>query len=255
MCLILFAHRSHSRYPLVLAANRDEFFDRPTAPAHFWPEAPEVLAGRDLRLGGTWLGLTRGGRLALLTNYRDPAQPGGGRSRGEAVSSFLRGGESPAEFLRRVREEAAAYKDFNLVVGDRTGLGYFGSRDGAVRTLAPAIYGLSNRLLDTPWPKVARGKQGLERLLRSEEEIDPEALFALLADRHVPADAELPQTGIGPEWERLLAPAFIRAPGYGTRSSTVILIDRTGGALFVERTFGVDPADYSEVRQSFRLLC
>ncbi len=250
MCLILFAHRAHPEYPLVLAANRDEFSDRPTAPARFWPEAPELLAGRDLRHGGTWLGLTRSGRIAFVTNYRDPARELGPGSRGELPVAFLRGAEPPGEFLRRLQQEGGTRRSFNLVVGDRSDLWYHSNRHPGVRRLEPGIYGLSNRLLDTPWPKVTRSKEGLARLLTGGE-IDEEELFQLLADRIPAAEEQLPETGVGREWERLLSPAFIVAPGYGTRSSTVILADRRGRVRFSERTFPSGPDEYRQVREEF----
>ena len=162
MCLILFAHRVHPAYPLVVAANRDEWFRRPTAPAAFWPDAPEVFAGRDLEQRGTWLGVTRRGRFAALTNYRDP---GSNRpdapSRGALVSAFLRSQAPPMAYLERLRDESARYNGFSLLAGDRDTLGYFSNREGEIRELAPGLYGLSNSLLDVAWPKVESGKSRL----------------------------------------------------------------------------------------------
>jgi uncharacterized protein with NRDE domain len=169
MCLILFAHGAGEDFPLVLAANRDEFYERPTAPAAFWTEAPHVLAGRDLQAGGSWLGVTRTGRWAALTNYRDPPTSRPGRpSRGMLVSDFLTGSATPEQYLAAVAADAERYDGFNLLVGDPSGVHYFGNRmadGGEPSRLEPGVYGLSNHLLDTPWPKVARGRTRLKALL------------------------------------------------------------------------------------------
>jgi uncharacterized protein with NRDE domain len=237
MCLILFAWKMHENYPLVLAANRDEFYDRPSAPAAFWEDAPDLLAGRDLRDRGTWLGITRGGRVAALTNYRDPASLKiGAPSRGMLVGDYLRGREIPEAYLHRIAPGADRFNGFNLLVGDTEDLFCFSNR-GARERLDPGIYGLSNALLDTPWAKVERGKTALSALLKEKMDPSPEALFALLTDRTRPPDDRLPDTGVGLAWERILSPLFIESPVYGTRSSTVLLIDRRGGVTFVERVF------------------
>jgi uncharacterized protein with NRDE domain len=253
MCLILLALDTHPDYALVLAANRDEFYDRPTARAGFWEEAPGVLAGRDLRAGGTWLGIDRRGRLAAVTNYRqgqrESAAP---RSRGHLVSEYLieqRDGHSYAE---QVEREAALYNGFNLVAGD-AGAGalfYFSNREGRIHPLGPGVYGLSNHLLDSDWPKVTAGKSGLSALLADGEQLLP-SLFALLSDRRQADDDLLPRTGVSAEWERLLSAAFIATPNYGTRSSTVVLVGRDRRVVFVERSFGPEGAFGSEVRYEF----
>jgi uncharacterized protein with NRDE domain len=243
MCLILFAWKMHENFPLVLAANRDEFYERPSAPAAFWEEAPDLLAGRDLREGGTWLGITRKGRLAALTNYRDPKSlKTGAPSRGRLVSDYLRSREIPEAYLHRIAPDADRFNGFNLLVGDPGDLFCFSNR-GIRERLDPGIYGLSNHLLDTPWPKVERGKSMLKDLLKEQKDPSPEALFALLADRTRPPDDLLPDTGVGLAWERVLSPLFIESPVYGTRSSTALLIDRRGGVTFAERVFngGGDP--------------
>jgi uncharacterized protein with NRDE domain len=242
MCLILLAWRAHPGFPLVVAANRDEFHDRPAAAAGFWPDAPQVLAGRDLQAGGTWLGITRQGRLAALTNYRDPARVRSGTpSRGELVAGFLCGQETAERFRDRLEAEAAAYNRFNLLYGDRDGLHYFSNCGEGARELAPGIYGLSNHLLDTPWPKVARGKSALAQSLAALPDRTP--LFALLKDATLAHDEELPRTGVGLEWERLLSSAFIRSPGYGTRSSTVLSTNTSGECVFEELSFDAQAAE------------
>lgn len=239
MCLILMAYHSHPCYPLLVAANRDEFLDRPTAPLAFWDDAPHVLAGRDLRQGGTWMGVTRSGRFAAITNYRDamrtlPSAP----SRGQLVSDYLCGDEPARVFLNRLRLNAGDYNGFNLVLGDADGLFYYSNRADALQVLTPGVYGLSNHLLDTPWPKLARGRDALRRLLERRMEPTADELLALLTDRTPAPDGELPCTGVPLAWERWLSPIFIDAPDYGTRSSTVLLADSGGRAHMVEMTWG-----------------
>lgn len=238
MCLILIAYRAHPSYELLIAANRDEFYDRPTAPLAFWDDSPQVLAGRDLKEGGTWMGITRAGRFAALTNYRDPrsVRPNA-PSRGHLVSDYLQGAEPARGYLDRLASRAAAYNGFNLLLGDETGLYYYSNRASEVQALPPGLYGLSNHLLDTPWPKLQRGRSDLWRVLDHGPEPTPDALLRLLADRTPAPDTELPDTGVPLEWERWLSPIFIEAPGYGTRSSTVLLVDSGGRARMVEMTW------------------
>lgn len=241
MCLILLAWQVHPDYPLVVAANRDEFLSRRTAAADFWDDAPDVLAGRDLQAGGTWLGVTRDGRFAALTNYRDPARvKASAPSRGELVSRFLTGSLSPPEYLAELAAVAGAYNGFNLLFGDADSLWCFSNCGEGERRLDPGVYGLSNHLLDTPWPKVARGKSALGAALQALPDEAP--LLALLRDDRIAPDEVLPRTGLSMEWERLLSAAFIRSPEYGTRSATVLLRDRTGMVRFVEQTFLKDAA-------------
>lgn len=254
MCLILFAHDIHPDYRLVLCANRDEFYARPTAPAAFWEEAPQLLAGRDLVGGGTWLGITRSGRLAAVSNIRDPADRRAGTpSRGRLTADFLRGSRAPLDYLAEAVRRGSGYKGFNLLAGDAGTLAYGCSREGTVRQLPPGLYGLSNAVLDTPWPKVVSGKATLAELLAAPGPIDVAALFALLADTACPPDALLPDTGVGLEWERTLSPRFIASPAYGTRASTVVLIGRGGEATFVERSFDGASDRWTEVRHDFHL--
>lgn len=241
MCLLLLAVDTHPRYALVLAANRDEYFDRPTADAAFWPEAPHVVAGKDRRAGGTWLGVTRGGRIAAITNYRDPASlKSDAPSRGHLVSRFLLGEDAPMAYLENLSAEGPRYNGFNVVVGDGDGLYWYSNRSGEILRLTAGVHGLSNRLLDTPWPKVVRGRRLLQDILSSGDELDPEAFLELLLDRTSPGDESLPETGVGLEWERILSPIFIASAVYGTRSSTVLIQDRQGRVTFVERSFSQD---------------
>ena len=235
MCLILLAQGAHPDYLLVVAANRDEYYERPTAKAAFWQDHPHILAGRDLECMGTWLGITRAGRFAALTNFRDPRErKTDAPSRGQLVSNFLVSEQEPREYLEEVAKLAPRYNGFNLLAGDINGVFYFSSRAGSVQKLSPGVHGLSNHLLDTPWPKVARGKQRLQAALADTP--SAEALLDLLHDREPAAEGELPDTGIGAELERVLSPALIVSPQYGTRASTAVLFGRDGGVSFSERT-------------------
>ncbi len=235
MCLIALAWQSHADFPLVVMANRDEFHRRPALPARFWPEAPQMLAGRDLSAGGTWLGLTRQGRFAALTNYRDPAAAPGERSRGLLVSRFLQGRASAWEYAQQVAAEGGQYGGFNLLLATPQELVVLGNRGMAPRRLSAGIYGLSNHLLDTPWPKVEKARVGLRQALQAPVLV-PEALLQLRADDAQAADTALPDTGVGLAMERLLSPLFIRSPQYGTRASSAVLLGHER-ACFVEQTF------------------
>lgn len=236
MCLILLAHDVHPTYRLVVAANRDELYARPTEPAGFWADAPDVLAGRDLSAGGTWMGITRGGRFAAVTNYREltppPPDP---PSRGHLVGGFLRGAAPAEAYLADLATRAQAFAGFNLLVDDGRSLGWLSNRGGAPRMLRRGVYGVSNALLDTPWPKVVRGKEALRDALAGPEERLESALFTALRDEAWAPDEALPDTGVGIERERWLSSMFIVSPEYGTRASTVLLVARDGRATFVER--------------------
>ena len=239
MCLILFAHQTHPDYPLVLAANRDEAYARPTAPATFWNDNPCIYAGRDLEQGGTWLGITRAGAIAAVTNFRASAGAmNSSRSRGALVASYLNADQRPANYLAQVRTDMDAYNGFNLIAGNIGELRYISNCGGQPAIIEPGVHGLSNHLLDTPWPKVERGRNILTELLQSKAQDLTDGLFNLLAERAIAPDDALPESGVGRERERVLSPAFIVSPGYGTRSSTVILVDNHGQVTFIERSFG-----------------
>lgn len=236
MCLINFQFHSHPKYKLIVAANRDEFYKRPTQPVHLWEEEPSILAGRDLEQGGTWLGISKTGRFAALTNYRDPSRPEPGKiSRGALVRDFLAGNQSPADFIEAL--EPSHYTGFNLLLGSADQLFYFNNLQQSFVEIAPGTYGLSNHLLDTPWPKVVKGKKYLSDYLASHEEVELDPLFAILANSEQASDSDLPHTGIGLEFERKLSAMFIKTPDYGTRSASVVLVDYNGNATFAERTF------------------
>lgn len=245
MCLILFAWRPGHALPLVVAANRDEFHARPSLPLAHWEEAPGVYAGRDLEAGGTWMGVGPDGRFAALTNIRDPGQPIGPRSRGELVAGFLRGTAAPADYLADVAARTGEYSGFNLLVGDARGLHYLHAGQPRPRSLKAGVYGLCNAALDTPWPKLLRARQGLAERL---DDPRPERLLELLADRTPAADAQLPDTGVGLDTERLLSSVFITSVHYGTRASSVLLGHADGRREFLERRFGPGGARLGEVR-------
>lgn len=254
MCLILVAWRVHPEYPLLLAANRDEFFARPSAPAGFWEEAPSVCAGRDLEAGGSWLGISSERRFAALTNYRDglKAQPGT-PSRGALVADFLTGALSPEAYLSALVARAPAYHGFNLLISDGERLGYFSNRapeESGYRWLEPGIYGLSNHLLDTPWPKLSAAKTAFAAAIKRLPQTDD--FFALLADDEIFPDAMLPSTGVPAQWERVLSAIFVRTPDYGTRASTVLSVHSQGEITLTERSFGPNATPLGEVRKSFQ---
>jgi uncharacterized protein with NRDE domain len=241
MCLLVLAWKMHPRYRMILAGNRDEFHDRPAAPLNWWQDDARILAGRDLKAGGTWLGVARSGRFGIVTNYRDLQAPvEGAPSRGCLVPRFLTGATSPKEFLDDLRGAAPRYSGFNLLVGGSRALYYFSNRGSSVpRALPPGIYGLSNHTLDTPWPKLQRTRDRVDALLR-EPELSAESLFAALADREQAAADDLPSTGLPEEWERIVSAPFIVNERYGTRCSSVLLIERNGRTVLQERRF--DPA-------------
>lgn len=243
MCLILFALDAHPDYRLLVAANRDEHFTRPTASAAYWTDAPGVLAGRDLDRGGTWFGVGRDSRFAAVTNYRGSAPVPGGPSRGALAADYLRGELRPAAFIEGVARRAADYQGFSLLIGDATSLHYYSNRledagAGGV-PVAPGVHGLSNHLLDTPWPKVVRGRQALKDALRLDPAAREAALLAALSDRQPPDDRDLPMQGAPLSFERALAAPFIHAPerDYGTRCSTLLSVACSGEVTFVEHTW------------------
>ena len=236
MCLVLVAWRGSENYPCVIAANRDELYTRPTAPAQWWDGEPQILAGRDLEAGGTWLGITRTGRFAALTNYRAPEQRRpDAPSRGALVTAFLKSGAGIAETLDHLCGVAAAYNGFNLIFSDGERLAVFESTVGRGRELKPGIYGLSNHLLDTPWPKVQNAKSRLSEALTDLK--DTGAALALLRDDEQAPDERLPRTGLSLPWERMVSSAFVRAGDYGTRCSTLVRIDQSRRACFDEWTW------------------
>ncbi len=239
MCLILVVWRVHPVYRCVIAANRDEFHQRPTAPARWWTDKPDILGGRDLLANGTWLGLSRSGRFAALTNFRGAASRGPtAPSRGELVTRMLDSRRPLHEELAQLAQVGGRYNGFNLVVSDGEKLGIYESERGVGRELGPGVYGLSNHLLDTPWPKVHRAKS---RLMSALGELPRTAsILDLLRDDQPAADEDLPRTGVSLEWERLLSSAFVRSADYGTRCSTVVCMRADGATRFEEWSWAAD---------------
>lgn len=240
MCIIFLALNQHPDHRVLLLANRDEFYDRPTAAAHYWEDFPDILAGRDLVAGGTWLGVTRQGSFAAVTNYRDPLAPKGIASRGDLVADFLKSDQPADDYAEQARARAHEFSGFNLIVGEPVEAGfdvrYISNRSDRAVKLEAGSYGLSNHLLDTAWPKVELGKARFARLLE-QPHIGREAAFDLLADVTTAADAELPDTGIGYDREKALSSIFIKTPVYGTRSSTFLSIGPDLEIEFEEKVF------------------
>jgi uncharacterized protein with NRDE domain len=241
MCLILFAWQAHPRYRMVLAANRDEFHQRPALAADFWPDAPGLLAGRDLQAGGTWLGVTGSGRFAAVTNFREPLAPELPleRSRGELVTTFLAGDQAPLAHAEPLMATGEDYRGFNLLVGTPDSLVYVSNRAEQPVEIAPGSHGLSNHLLDTDWPKVHAGRARLADILHKHR-IDAEALLGLLTERTMLPGDMPPDADDGEIRRHLMNHYFIVSPSYGTRSSTVILLHVDGTIAFVERRFAPD---------------
>ncbi len=251
MCLIAFAWRAHDRYPLVVVANRDEYYARPTADAQFWMDSPSVLAGRDLEAGGSWFGINRTGCFAALTNYRDPSrQIASAPSRGALVSDFLSGQVSARDYASDVQSRAAAYNGFNLLLCDGSDLVYVGNYLAQPRILKPGVHALSNALLDTPWPKTVAASHSLKHWLSHDDETI-ESLVSLLQDRTLAPSNALPETGLGQELERKLSAQFIETEGYGTRGSTALLVDVEGAAQFLERRFNPEWGETREQIEGF----
>ena len=253
MCLIAFAWNPSPTLRLVMAANRDEFHGRPSLPLAVWADQPDVMAGRDAEAQGTWLGVSRRGRLAAVTNVRLPGMPVPGlRSRGALVVDFLAGGASPQAHLAALDAAFESYGPCNLLLADAHEAWYASNRPGiAAQKLGDGVHGLSNATLDTPWPKTLMLKAAVEQWLQKGRSGDTAPLFSALADDHQPADAELPDTGLGLARERFVAPAFIRGREYGTRCSTVIVIEATGSGTVIERRFGPEGVALGESRVEF----
>lgn len=238
MCLIVFAWQLIPDLPLIAAANRDELYERPTAPAAWWKDCPDVYAGRDLQSQGTWMGVTRNGRFAAVTNVRSAAEKrADAQSRGLLVSNYLASGASPQAYVKEIAATAGRYNGFNLLVGDKQQLIWFTNTDTDDvrngRSLPAGIYGLCNGTLDTPWPKVVRTKAQFASLLC--QGAPQEAYFEMLTDTTLASDCRLPKTGLSMEWERALSAVYIDTPQYGTRSSTVVHLHAQTGALLNER--------------------
>ena len=241
MCLLVLAWQAHPRYRLVVAANRDEFHERPAAPLAKWEPPDDILAGRDLRAQGTWLGLDRRRRFGVITNFRELQRPRpDAPTRGALIPDYLVGAAGAEAFLAGLEPQAGDYSGFNLLLTDRDSLWYASNRaEGFARRLPPGVNGLSNEFLDTPWPKLRRVRRRFDAWLGDPDNGAVADLFALLDDRAtVTADEELPRTGVSEEWERVLSAPFVLHPDYGTRASTILLLEPSGAGLLAERRFG-----------------
>lgn len=248
MCLIVISLNNHPDYKLIVAANRDEFYKRETAFAHYWKDHPEVLGGRDLQAGGTWLAMNVNGRISMVTNYRDLSRvKAEAPSRGHLVSDYVLSTEHPLKYMERVAARGDQYNGFNLITGSPDELYYYSNYGDGVTAVPPGLHGISNHLLGTPWPKVKRALQKVDDILKNAVEV--EGLLDAMYDDAVARDEELPDTGVGLELERELSSIFIKTRGYGSRNTTVITVDRANQVQFVERAY--NPVDFSYTTQSF----
>lgn len=245
MCVLALAWQAHPRWRLLLIGNRDEFHDRPTAASAPWTDAP-LLGGRDLRAGGSWLATDGRGRLAVLTNVRDPQACQDGPSRGALVAAYLQAGVLAGEHAAALADHAHHYPPFNLLLADAGDCRYLGNHPPQLQALASGVHGLSNARLNSPWPKSEHLRSALQQWLQQDQD-NLDMLWQALADERQPADAQLPDTGVGPQRERTLAPVFIRGRDYGTRASTIVAIDQAGAGFLLERRFAADgvPAGHS----------
>jgi len=250
VCLIFFSIQQHPTYKLIVAGNRDEFYNRKTAAANYWSDYPQVLGGRDLEAMGTWLGMTKSGKLSMLTNYRDPqninpAAP----SRGQLVSDYLLEDVSPKDYLTNIEKKGKLYNGFNLLAGTPDEFWYYSNYKDGVTSIAPGFYGISNHLLETPWPKVLRGKEKLKSIL-TKSKLEADELFNLLYDDARAPQHQLPNTGLPPDREEALSSMFIKTENYGTRCSTVILVDYDHHVTFSERVY--DTTTFQFATQTFQ---
>ncbi len=254
MCLLVVAWLSHPRYRLVIAGNRDEFHDRPAAALGWWNDASGILAGRDLRAGGTWLGLSRSGRIGCLTNYRDAvsAPPVGAPSRGALITDYLTSRADPAAHIEQLRNDALRYAGFNLLLGDHSGLHYYSNVEGGEsRALAPGIYGLSNHRLDEPWPKLVRTRERFASALAASEPT-ADALFDVLGDDMQDSSGARADSGLPVELENALTAPFVRHPLYGTRCSTVVFVAHDGRSSVYERRWDAAGTQTGATRIGFQ---
>ena len=250
MCLITFAYKIHPEYKLILAANRDEFYGRATRKAQFWEDEghPDILAGKDLEADGTWMGTTKGRMWSALTNYRDPSwERKDPPSRGHLVLNYLKESESPKQFSKGLVSNTDHYMGFNILVGDPDEIYHYSNKTDKLTLIEPGIHGVSNALLNTSWPKMDWAKKDLERII-SKNEFSNEELFDLLSNSERAPEDQLPDTGIPEEWEKAVSSVFIKTETYGTRCSTLLLIDKKDNITFMERRY--DPSDQSIIEST-----
>jgi len=236
MCLILFALQQHEDYPLVVIANRDEYYARPTQAAQWWPDMPDIFAGRDLQAQGTWMGVNKNGRFAAVTNVREPGNASPARlSRGNLTRDYLASNDPAETFLESVESTAGDYAGFNLIVGDSSGLFFYSNRHPGIRCILPGIYGVSNGLFDEAWPKLTLGKLALAASVKTG--LDNDALMRILTDHTTAEDEALPETGVPLDIERMLSSRFIRSDDYGTRACSIVKCNRRGEISFIEHNY------------------
>ena len=254
MCLILFSYKNHPRYKLIIAANRDEFYARPTAPADYWEDYPEIIAGRDLEAMGTWMGMNQKlGKISMLTNYRDLTKlKSVAPSRGALVSDFLKNDSTSEDYYRELSTRLNKFNGFNLVLGKPDELSYFSSEFQGLKPLTSGVYGLSNALMNSPWPKVQKGKLKFEAITE-ERHFEVENLFEAMNDDELAEDKKLPDTGVGIDKERMLSPMFIKSPQYGSRCTTVIMVDHNDKVLYAERTYDTTTFAYDTIYHKFKI--
>ncbi len=253
MCLIVFALNQHKDYKLIFAANRDEFYNRSSSPAKFWDNYPNLLAGKDLKEGGTWMGITKQGTFAAITNFRDLHNLKlNAPSRGHIVKDFLASDYSMESFSEKLINTGRSFNEFNLLYGNVDRLFYFSNHNNADQKIENGIHGLSNHLLDTPWFKVEKSKDELEKIIKKNN-ISTEDIFKILSDNSLSPDDELPETGLDYEREKIISSIFIKTKEYGTRCSTVVTVDKNNFVIFIERTFNKDSTDYSDVNFNFQI--
>ncbi|MFY0627875.1 MAG: NRDE family protein [Reichenbachiella sp.] len=250
MCLIIFSWKNHAQYDLIVASNRDEFLNRPTEPAHFWEDYPNTLAGRDLKSGGTWMGLTKGKRFAALTNFRDFDRINeNAPSRGHLVSDFLNSDVEPENYINTIKSSISEFNPFNILIGNEKELWYFNNINFEIKKLIPGLYGLSNGLLNEPWPKVLKGKESMKSMLEKAE-FNNEEIFKFMQDKELALDKDLPKTGVPYGMEKGLSSLFIELPSYGTRCSTLIFSGKNE-TQFIEKTYKLDNQTPGTVSHQF----
>ena len=240
MCLIVFSYKNHPRYPLILATNRDEFYDRPTEAAHVWQTSPQIIAGRDKKAGGTWLGISKNGRFAALTNHRkmDDIKEDT-TSRGIIVKDFLLSDDKPQEYLTELQQQGDQFNGFNLIAGTFDDLYYISNKKEGVHKIEPGNHMLSNAFLNTPWPKTVEASASFKEILK-EEHPDESKLFEMLQNDQRYSLEKLPDTGLPEKMEKAVSSIFIETDNYGTRSSTLVFVDRKNNVRFVEKTYNTD---------------
>ena len=253
MCLIFLSYNQHPKYSFIAVANRDEFFERPAKQLDSWKEHPDIIAGKDLQEGGTWLGVSKTGHFSMLTNYRDMHNiKANAPSRGKLVLDYLISKINPADYLEALFSSASMYNGYNILLGTFNDPWYYSNQNDKIVQLGTGSYGLSNALLDTGWAKVNQGKKAFNRILE-DEQLDTEALFSMMQSETLAQDDELPDTGIGYEKEKLLSSMFIKMPGYGTRNTTLILKDREQNVSIEERTFDSEANQKSTANFTFKV--